>query len=292
MRTHSRARLLGPVLAASVLPLLATTPAQAIPEDGASADTPGTSASVSPTRLSAGSVLSFRIQGFPAGEVVSVKVDDGLFCSASGVHGACVVHQQRISSSGTASGSFVLPADLKVGTHWLRFLASKEAHSADGTYLGTQGFTLRGRSTFTIVAPAHAAGATAQPSTSGSGGTTGSLTGEASGTTGATAIPTAPGSTPGASESSVPAGVATPGAEISLQLESSATPGSGASQPSASPRAVSTTSPDPTQPTDAPAQATSGADTREIPWVGLAGGGAATVVAAGLLWWPRRRSVR
>jgi hypothetical protein len=127
-------------------------PALAVPSGGASPDTAGTSVSVSPKTLPAGATISFRVTGFPAGEVVYVKIDDGGFCSRSGVHGACVVHQQRIPASGPVSGSLVLPADLKPGAHWLRFLASKEMHAANGTYVGVKGYTLRGASDFTVTA--------------------------------------------------------------------------------------------------------------------------------------------
>lgn len=154
-RTLSRlAALLAPLLLVALVAAGGSAPASAVPGGGASPDTPGTSASVSPRQLSAGSVLSFRVSGFPGGETLYIKIDDGQLCSASSVHGACVVHQQAIPASGTVSGSFVLPSDVPRGKHWLRFLASEEVTKADGSYGGTKGYTRRGGSDFTVVAGA------------------------------------------------------------------------------------------------------------------------------------------
>lgn len=147
------ARLARPMLLLVALVALAA-PAGAIPPGGADPDTPGTSATVSPRVLEAGDTISFRVTGFPAGEIVSIKIDDGEFCSEAGVHGACVVSQLRIPGSGTVSGSLVLPGDLAVGEHWLRFLASEEVRTADGDYAGVKGYTARGDSDFEVtVAP-------------------------------------------------------------------------------------------------------------------------------------------
>ncbi|MFT4082352.1 MAG: hypothetical protein QM638_07175 [Nocardioides sp.] len=141
---------LGAALGAAATVLAALMmPAAAIPPGGASNDTPGTSASSSPKTLHAGDTISFRVTGFPAGQVVYVKIDDGKFCAAAATHGACVVHQQVIGSGGSVSGSFVLPSDLKPGKHWLRFLASEPISGAGG---GTKGYTARGNSDFTTVA--------------------------------------------------------------------------------------------------------------------------------------------
>ena len=80
------------------LGLLGPAPATAVPPGGPSPDTKGTSGTASPRTLRAGDVISFSVAGFPGGETVSVKIDDGDFCSAKGVHGACVVHQQKIAA--------------------------------------------------------------------------------------------------------------------------------------------------------------------------------------------------
>ncbi len=145
------ATLLGALLGGAV----AAAPggvAAAVPGGGAGADTPGTSASVSPRQVAPGGLLSFRVSGFPGGETLYVKIDDGQSCSAASVHGACVVHQQAIPASGTVTGSFAVPRDLAAGEHWLRFLASEEVTDASGAYAGTKGYTARGGSDFTVVA--------------------------------------------------------------------------------------------------------------------------------------------
>ncbi|MDQ7903582.1 hypothetical protein RB614_03520 [Phytohabitans sp. ZYX-F-186] len=125
--------------------------AAAIPPGGASADTPGTSASVSPRTLAAGDRISFTVGGFPRGETVNIKIDDGEFCAEAAVHGACVVHAQKIRSDGTASGSFLVPEDLAPGGHWLRFLATEQILDAGGNQQGVKGYTRRGGADFTVV---------------------------------------------------------------------------------------------------------------------------------------------
>jgi len=171
-----------PATALALLALLAA-PARAIPAGGASADTPGTSATVSPATLPVGGTLRFTVTGFPAGEVVYVKIDDGETCSASAVHGACVVHQQRLDGRGAASGTIVLPSDVGTGRHWLRFLASQQVEGAGG---GVKGYTARGHSDFTVTAASAA-------STAGTPSRTPAATATASAAAGITpaAVPTA-----------------------------------------------------------------------------------------------------
>lgn len=142
---------LATAVAALTISVSVISPAAAIPDGGAGSNTAGTNASASPRTLTAGATLRFTVSGFPAGEVVYIKIDDGVFCSAKAVHGACVVHQQRLSANGSASGSFVLPSDLKPGRHWLRFLASKEMTDKSGNFLGVKGYTTRRGVDFTIV---------------------------------------------------------------------------------------------------------------------------------------------
>ena len=175
------------------LTLGAVGPAMAIPPGGASPDTPGTSSTVGPRRLPAGGTLSYSVSGFPAGEVVSIKIDDGAYCSST-AHGACVVQQQRIGSNGRASGSLVVPSDLPAGAHWLRYLASKELPNG----AGVKPYTRRGGSDFRVVA----AGTTGS---SGGTGSTGSSSGSSTGSAGSTAststtsgssVTTAPGAAP------------------------------------------------------------------------------------------------
>ncbi len=136
--------------------VLAPLSAMALPPDGPSPNTPGTYAEVWPTTVSAGDVLNFRVSGFPAGEIIHLKYDDGneSVCGSSAVHGACVIHTQVIPTSGVTVGSVVIPSDLPAGDHWLRFLASSPAPGGDGIL----GFTLHGdgggygSSNFTVVA--------------------------------------------------------------------------------------------------------------------------------------------
>ena len=136
--------------------VLAPLSAMALPPDGPSPNTPGTYAEVWPTTVSAGDILNFRVSGFPAGEIIHLKYDDGneSVCGSSAVHGACVIHTQVIPTSGVTVGSVVIPSDLPAGDHWLRFLASSPAPGGDGIL----GFTLHGdgggygSSNFTVVA--------------------------------------------------------------------------------------------------------------------------------------------
>ncbi|MGC3992762.1 MAG: hypothetical protein QM779_01305 [Propionicimonas sp.] len=118
---------------------LAAPTALAIPDGGASPNTPGTWSRVSPKKLAGGSVLHFTVGGFPAGETLYIKIDDGTSCADTS-HGACVYHTQKIPSSGVVNGSFTVPSSLGKGKHWLRFLASTWV-DADDHSKGTKGFT-------------------------------------------------------------------------------------------------------------------------------------------------------
>ena len=158
--------------------------AWATPADGASQDTAGTSATVSPRTLAAGATISFTLRGFPAGQTVNVKIDDGHLCTDTS-HGACVYLQQKIPASGTVSGSLTLPHTLAAGAHWLRFLASAPAPNGNGTI----GYTCRGNSDFTVVgagAPATtAAGRATVTTTASAGSSSGTSTAAATATTAA-----------------------------------------------------------------------------------------------------------
>ena len=122
--------------------------AQAIPADGAGPNTPATSSDVWPKRIKPCERLNYKVGGYPAGETLNIKVDDGLGYSDTSTHGAGVVAQQAISSDGSARGSLDIPCNIGPGSHWLRFLASTEAGLEGGGYLG---FTHRSP-TFTIEA--------------------------------------------------------------------------------------------------------------------------------------------
>ena len=53
-------------------------PASALPPGGAATvNTPGTSSSVSPDSVEQCGSVSYEVSGFPAGETVNVKIDDG-----------------------------------------------------------------------------------------------------------------------------------------------------------------------------------------------------------------------
>ena len=130
----------GAMASAAALALVLPS-AAALPPGGAEGSTEGTSSTVTGS-VEAGGTLSFSLSGFPAGETVSIKIDDGaLDGSDNSVSGTGVVHQQKIGANGSVSGSFVLPSYVKPGTHWLRFLASQDIPESQGG--GTKGFTNR-----------------------------------------------------------------------------------------------------------------------------------------------------
>ncbi len=169
--------------------------ALALPPDGPSPNTPGTYVEVWPTTVQAGDVLNFRVSGFPAGEIIHLKYDDGdaSVCGSSAVHGACVIHTQVVPSSGVTVGSIVIPSDLPAGTHWLRFLASAPAPGGGG---GVLGYSLHGQgggygnSNFTVVAggtggQGAASGSAGAPSGAAAPGQTSGVAGSADATTGA-----------------------------------------------------------------------------------------------------------
>ncbi|MFT3971207.1 MAG: hypothetical protein QM695_13260 [Micropruina sp.] len=149
--------------------------AEAIPPGGPGPNTPGTSSSVSPGSIPAGGVIRFTVRGFPKGETLYIKIDDGRACSNTS-HGACVYHTQKIPSSGVVNGSFRLPANLKKGSHTLRFLASAYIDPKNPGK-GTKGFTHRSPS-FVVTA-----GSSSKPGNGGSGSTTNTTTTGKTGTT-------------------------------------------------------------------------------------------------------------
>ncbi|MQW75271.1 hypothetical protein GHK92_05235 [Nocardioides sp. dk4132] len=276
------------LLAAGLLAALlggagAVTPsgvAVAIPGGGAGADTPGTSASVSPRQVGAGGVLSFRVSGFPGGETLYVKIDDGQSCSAASVHGACVVHQQAIPASGSVSGSFTVPRDLAPGEHWLRFLASEEVTDATGGYAGTKGYTSRGASDFTVVATTSGAPTSAPGGT----GTPADVAGDA-------VVPHAPASSAGTDGTTQGDAPVAAGDTLVIRLPRGATgPGSGAARPGAA--GPADVAPDDVAPAadPAPAAAPTADDDPLLPVTGLLGLAVLLGAAGVLLLRGRRRS--
>jgi hypothetical protein len=148
MRAFGRFRTITAALAFTVVILAGSASAAlAIPPGGAGADTPGTSSKVSPRKVAPGGRIDFTVSGFPAGETVYNKINDGLLCADTS-QGACVYHSQRVPKSGTASGYLRLPGDLADGDYWLRFLAS-EYIDPDDPGKGTKGYTRKSQ-TFTV----------------------------------------------------------------------------------------------------------------------------------------------
>ncbi|USQ85068.1 hypothetical protein NFX46_15485 [Streptomyces phaeoluteigriseus] len=93
----------------------------------------GSSASASATvtagsRVVVGGEVSFRVTGFPAGERLTVKLDDVEIIGQ---------WQGGIGSDGSFSGSVTIPADTPVGAHWLRFLAPNPATSVKAAFTVT-----------------------------------------------------------------------------------------------------------------------------------------------------------
>lgn len=208
------------VVAATLLGLVTAAPAVALPPDGAGPDTPGTSASVSPRTLEACQTLSFSVSGFPAGETLYVKIDDGVGYGDTSVQGSGVWHMQAISSAGTVNGSFELPCDIAPGAHWLRFLASEELTDASGSYQGVLGYTRRGGADFTVVAP-RAGGSSGSGTSPGAGSGSGSGSGT-SGSSGAGSGSAGAGASSGSAANGAAAGGQAPAAGESV--------GSGAEQ--------------------------------------------------------------
>lgn len=207
--------------------------AAALPPGGAGDSTEGTSSTVTGS-VEAGGTLSFSLSGFPAGETVSIKIDDGaLDGSDNSVSGTGVVHQQKIGANGSVSGSFVLPSYVKPGTHWLRFLASQEIPESQGG--GTKGFSNRSPQ-FTVTGSASdsgdqgGAGGAAAGSGSGASGAGGSS--DAGGSAGAAGSDSGAGAT-GANSGAGAGGVAGSQATASA----SAKPTSGTLKVTASPSA-------------------------------------------------------
>lgn len=208
--------------------------AAALPPGGADDSTEGTSSTVTGS-VEAGGTLSFSLSGFPAGETVSIKIDDGaLDGSDNSVSGTGVVHQQKIGANGSVSGSFVLPSYVKPGTHWLRFLASQEIPESQGG--GTKGFSNRSPQ-FTVTGSASdsgdqgGAGGAAAGSGSGASGAGGSSNaGGGSGSSGS-------GSDSGAGANAGVGAAGVAGSQATASAGASAKPTSGTLKVTASPSA-------------------------------------------------------
>ncbi|WP_405386697.1 hypothetical protein OG596_03015 [Streptomyces sp. NBC_01102] len=124
------------------------------------------------SRTAAGGKASFRVTGFPAGEQLTVKLDDSEIIGqwANG-----------IGADGSLSATVTIPAGTTKGAHWLRFLAPNPSTSLRADFTVTSG-------------PAAGSDGSASGSGSGSGGR--------SGTDGsATPVPAASGAPASASNS-------------------------------------------------------------------------------------------
>ncbi|WP_157108976.1 hypothetical protein [Corynebacterium aquilae] len=146
--------------------------AAAIPPGGPRSNTPGTDSDISPTTLEPCDTISFSVTGYPAGEVVYIKIDDGIGYGDVTKQGSGVIHRQTADASGTADGSLDLPCGIQPGEHWLRFLSSEAKLDANGNQIGSEGFTNRSEN-FTVVAPsgtnAERVAAESQETSQGSG---------------------------------------------------------------------------------------------------------------------------
>lgn len=162
--------LLALVLTLSCLVGVGARSALALPPGGASSNTPGTTSSISPTTVSPGDTLTFTVGGFPAGETVYVKIDDGVSQGYdTSQQGTGVVAQATIDSNGNASGSITIPTTLANGQHWLRFLASKLIDPT-GEKADSEGYTHKS-DYFTVTDSAGTAGVVVTTTaTAGSGG--------------------------------------------------------------------------------------------------------------------------
>ncbi|WEH38783.1 hypothetical protein [Streptomyces sp. AM 2-1-1] len=145
---------------------------------GGSSTPSGTSATITAgSNVAAGGKVSFRLTGFPAGQQITVKLDDGEIIGQ---------WPDGIASDGSFSGTVTVPATATKGAHWLRFLAPNPSTSM--------------KADFTVTT-----GAAASATTGGTGGTGTSAAG-ANGSTAAggavAAIPAATGAPASASNAS------------------------------------------------------------------------------------------
>ncbi|WP_406099078.1 hypothetical protein [Streptomyces sp. NBC_01013] len=98
---------------------------------GGSGTTTGTSASITAgSRVAAGGKVSFRVTGFPAGQQLTVKLDDSEIIGQ---------WPAGIGADGTLSGTVTLPASATKGAHWLRFLAPNPSTSLRADFTVTTG---------------------------------------------------------------------------------------------------------------------------------------------------------
>ncbi|MGO2612257.1 hypothetical protein [Corynebacterium flavescens] len=124
--------------------------ALALPPGGANAvDTEGTYATVSPRTVAPCESIHFKLTGFPAGSIVSIKFDDGLISGGDpSVQGQGVIHRQAVEANEVAEGDIDIPCDMPEGSHWLRFLTSVPLPGGEAGE--SKGYSTKGDSTFTV----------------------------------------------------------------------------------------------------------------------------------------------
>ncbi|MEU0126696.1 hypothetical protein [Streptomyces sp. NPDC006289] len=98
---------------------------------GGSGGTSSTSAAITAgSQVAAGGRVSFRVTGFPAGQQLTVKLDD-----------SAIIGQwpNGIGADGSLSGTVTVPAGTTKGAHWLRFLAPNPSTSLRADFTVTSG---------------------------------------------------------------------------------------------------------------------------------------------------------
>lgn len=267
------------VLALLLVGVLWAPSAHALPPDGAGSDTPGTSSRVSPSTVSPGDTIQWSVSGFPAGETLSIKIDDGAGYSNTTVQGSGVVAQATISADGTASGFLRIPDDISAGAHWLRYLASRVVTTGGG---GTEGYTNRGNSDFTVVA--------ASSDSTGQGSTTGSTTGGSSNSS------TTGGTSGGSGATTGTDGAATQAGEGEvLTLDPSSVPSTSSSPSVSSDTSATTAAQSDSRGSESTTSAQALASASEssgssVPIVGIVGAAVILLLGAGLAVWILRPS--
>ncbi|MFB8775915.1 hypothetical protein [Streptomyces broussonetiae] len=96
--------------------------------------------------VAAGGKMSFRVTGFPAGQRLTVKLDD-----------AEILGQWTVGADGTFAGSVTVPADTAKGAHWLRFLAPNPPTSLKAGFTVTSGASASATGTSASATPVPAA---------------------------------------------------------------------------------------------------------------------------------------
>ncbi|GGU65465.1 hypothetical protein [Streptomyces daghestanicus] len=91
--------------AATPVPAASGAPASATNDAGAKAE-------ITASEVQPGGTLHFEVTRFPAGEQVTVKLDD-----------EAILGQWKTDGDGSYEGDVTVPADTTAGPHWLRFLA-------------------------------------------------------------------------------------------------------------------------------------------------------------------------